>query len=128
MTVSQQKFLNLLNLLFTQPITYLINETVKMSELSGEYKKSMTSPFHIKNSTQDKESYRPVSILPIVSKLYERAINTQFMDFFETKFHTYLTAFKPGYGCQSTLLRIIEDLKQTLDDNNKYAVAILMCR
>ena len=39
------------------------------------------------------------------------------MDFFGTKFHTYLSAFRPGYGCQSTLLRIIKDWKQALDDN-----------
>ena len=85
----------------------------------------MVSPLHKKNSTQDKDNYRPVSILPILSKLYERAINVQLLDFFETKFHTNLSAFRPGYGCQSTLLRIIEDWKQALDDN-KYVAAILM--
>ena len=29
--------------------------------------------------------------------------------------YTYLSAFRPGYGCQSTLLRIIQDWKQALD-------------
>ena len=96
-----------------------------MSEFPDECKKAMVSPLHKKNSTLDKENYRPVSILPILSKLYERAINAQLMNFFETKFHTYLSAFRPGYGCQSTLLRIIEDWKQALDDN-KYVAAILM--
>ena len=88
-------------------------------------KKAMVSPLHKKNSTQDKENYRPVSILPILSKLYERAINVQLMGYFEIKFHTYLSAFRHGYGCQSTLLRIIEDWKQALDDK-KYVAAILM--
>ena len=82
-------------------------------------------PLHKENSTQDKENYRPVSILPILSKLYERAINAQLMDFFESKFYTYLSAFRPGYGCQSTLLRMIENWKQALGDN-KYVAAILM--
>ena len=58
-----------------KPITFLINETIKMSEFPDECKKAMVSPLHKKNSTQDKENYRPVSILPIMSKLYERAIN-----------------------------------------------------
>ena len=96
-----------------------------MSEFPDECKKAMVSPLHKKNSTQDKENYRPVSILPIMSKLYERAIYVQLMEFFETKFNTYLSAFRPGYGCQSTLLRIIEDWKQALDDK-KYVAAILM--
>ena len=47
--------------------------------------KAIVSPFHKKNSIQDKENYRPVSILPILSKLYERAINAKLTDFFETK-------------------------------------------
>ena len=58
-----------------QPITFLINETIKVSEFPDEGKKAMVSPLHKKNSTLDKENYRPVSILPILSKLYERAIN-----------------------------------------------------
>ena len=45
-----------------------------MSEFPDECKKAMVSPLHEKNSTQDKGNYRPVSILPIMSKLYERAI------------------------------------------------------
>ena len=50
--------------------------------------KAMVSPLHKKNSTQDKENCRPVSILPILSKLYERTINAKLMDFFETKLHS----------------------------------------
>ena len=72
-----------------QPITFLINETIKKSEFPDECKKAMVSPLYKKNSSQDKENYRPVSILPFSSKLYERAINAQLMNFFETKFHTY---------------------------------------
>ena len=87
--------------------------------------KSNGQSLHEKNSTQDKENYRPVSILPIMSKLYERAINVKLMEFFETKFHTYISAFRPGYGCQSSLRRIIEDLKQAFDDK-KYVAALLM--
>ena len=36
--------------------------------------------------------------------------------FFSQHFNTYLSAFRPGYGCQSTLLGIIEDWKQALDE------------
>ena len=88
-------------------------------------KKALVSPLHKKNSTLDKGYYRPVSILPILSKLYERSMNVQLMDYFKNYFNAYLSAFRPGYGCQSTLLRILEDWKQVLDDK-KYVAAILM--
>ena len=33
----------------------------------------MVTPLHKRNSNLDKENYRPVSILPVISKIYERA-------------------------------------------------------
>ena len=64
-----------------QPITYLINETIKVSEFPDECKKAMVSPIHKNNSTQDEEYCSSVSILPILSKLYERVINAELIDF-----------------------------------------------
>ena len=56
-------------------------------------------------------------------------ILTYFLDeissFFSQHFNAYFSAFQQGYGCQSTLLRIIENWKQALDEN-KYVAAILM--
>jgi hypothetical protein len=40
-------------------------------------------------------------------------------------FHTFLSAFRKGYGCQTALLKVIEDWKKALDQN-KYVAAILM--
>ena len=85
----------------------------------------MVSPLHKKNSNLDKENYRTVSNLPVISKIYERAIHEQLTSYFSQNFNVYLYAFRPGYGCQSTLLRITEDWKQALDEN-KYVAAILM--
>ena len=89
------------------------------------HKNAMVSPLHKKNSNLDKENYRPVNILPVISKIYERAINEQLTSYFNQHFNVHLSAFWPGYGCQSTLLRITEDWKQALDEN-KYVAAILM--
>ena len=40
-------------------------------------------------------------------------------------FNPFLAAFRSGFGCQSTLLRVIEDWKNALD-KNEYLAAILM--
>ena len=64
-------------------------------------------------------------MLPVISKIYERAINYQLSSFISQHFNVYLSAFRQGYGCQSRLLRIIEDWMQALDAN-KYVAAISM--
>ena len=45
--------------------------------------------------------------------------------YFEDIFDRYLCAFRKGQGCQTTLLRLIEDSKQALDEN-EYVAAVLM--
>ena len=60
-----------------------------------------------------------------MSKLYERLISDQLSAHFNNIFHNFLAAFRASYGCQTTLLRIVEDWKAALDEN-KYVGAVLM--
>ena len=54
-------------------------------------------------------------------------MNEQHVEFFNQHFNIYLSAFRPGYGTQSTLLKIIKDLKKPLmKSENKYVAVILM--
>ena len=82
----------------------------------------MVAPIHKKNSTLDKSNFRSVSILPYI--IFERAIKEWIVDFFNPHFNMYLYAFRLGFGCQSTLLRIIEDWEQAIDEI-KYVAAVL---
>jgi hypothetical protein len=41
----------------------------------------------------------------------------QLSSFFENHFHPFLSAFRSGHGCQTALLKSIEDWKKALDDN-----------
>jgi hypothetical protein len=47
------------------------------------------------------------------------------VQFFDNIFDYFLCAFRKGHGCQTTLLRLLEDWKQVLDCN-EYIAAILM--
>ena len=56
----------------------------------------MVSPLFKKNSNLDKKNYRPVSILSVISKIYERAINEQLTSYFNQHFNVLLSAIRPG--------------------------------
>jgi len=108
-----------------KPITDLINKSIKTSEFPEKLKEAQVVPCFKKNNTLDKSNYRPVSILPFISKFFERAIYDQLIVYFNNIFHPSLSAFRSGYGCQTALLKVVEDWKEALD-NNKYVAAILM--
>jgi hypothetical protein len=46
-------------------------------------------------------------------------------DFLENIFNPYLCAFRRGHGCQTTLLRLLEDWWNALE-KNQYVAAVLM--
>ena len=54
------------------------------------------------------EKFRPASILPSLSKLYERVIADQLISHSENIFHPFLAVFCPSFDCHSTLLRLVD--------------------
>ena len=75
-----EKILKLARPVIIKPITSLVNLTIECSESPDATRNAMVTPLHKKNSNLDKENYCPVSILPVISKVYERAINEQSMN------------------------------------------------
>ena len=55
-----------------------------------------------------KENYRPISILPTISKLFERVIARQINGFMSNKQSNLLCGFRKRYSTQYALLRLIE--------------------
>jgi len=60
-----------------------------------------------------------------MSKVFERIIFTQLTEHFNNIFHNFLSAFRNNFGCQTTLMRVIEDWRKALD-SHQYVGAILM--
>ena len=76
---------------------------------------------HKKDSRTEKESYRPVSILPNLSKIYERCLYTQMNKCFGPILPKYQFGFRRGYSAQQCLLTMIEKWRAFLDRNETCA-------
>jgi hypothetical protein len=79
-----------------------------LGKFPEKLKEAQVVPCYKKSNALDKSNYRPVSILPVISKFFERAINDQLVFYFSKIFHPYLSAFRSGYGCQTALLKIMK--------------------
>ena len=84
-----------------RPVTQLIKRSFETSVFPDSLKLAHVVPVHKKNSTCTMlaGNYRTVSILPAISQFFERAIDTQVVDFFESSFHIFLSAFRARYSC-----------------------------
>ena len=91
------------------PLTDLINLTIQTSTFPENLKRAQLAPLHKKNDPMEKSNFRPVSVLTTISKIYEKVLSEQLSAYFDGIFDQYLCAFRKGHGCQTTLLRLLED-------------------
>ena len=73
-----------------------------------------------------KENYRPVSILPVVSKIFERILQNQIKTYVEKHLSPFLCGYRKGYNTQYALTAMIEKWKEHLDKKGGIARAIMM--
>ena len=83
------------------------------------------SPIFKKDDSTLVKNYRPVSVLPVVSKILERIMQNQLSLHIEKYLSPYLCGFRKGFNTQHALISMIEKWKQSLDQKG-LAGAILM--
>ena len=60
-------------------LTHIFNLSMSEGTFPRQTKKSKVVPIHKKESTLNVENYRPISLLPVFSKLLERLIYNRFI-------------------------------------------------
>ena len=78
-------------------------------------KAAEVTPIFKKNDDLDKENYRPVSVLPHVSKVFERIMYIQIQNIMEGKLSKLLKGFRKNHSTQHRLVNKLKKWKNTLD-------------
>ena len=66
------------------------------------------APVYKKGSKNSKENYKSVSILPNISKIYERCLLKPMSNYFENTFSKFQCGFRQGLSAQYCLISMIE--------------------
>ena len=107
------------------PITNLINLSIEASCFTSNLKKSELYPLFKAKDSLLSENYRPLSILPSISKVFEKVFNQQFYQYFTHILSDLLSAFGKKYGCEHVLAKLIEDSKSALDKHMHVGLLML---
>ena len=102
------KFLQRIMILFRLLLlkcTMTLNNNLKFPD---SLKLADITPTHKKDDTTHKQNYRPLSILPSVSKLFERNMFEQISDYIDNFSSPYLCGFRKGYSTQHSLVVMLE--------------------
>ena len=104
----------------------ICNEEILLNKNCPEnLKLADASPVFKKKDKTFVENYRPVSVLPAVSKIVERIMQTQISDCIGKFLSPFLCGYRKGFSTQYALLTLIERWKFCLDKQG-FAGALLM--
>ena len=84
----------------------------------SEWKKGNVVPIHKKDDKQCLKNYRPISLLPICGKIFEKLIFNEMSNFFieNESISPNQSRFKPGDSCINQLLTIAHEIYKSFDD------------
>ena len=95
-------------------LTKIINTSIRNGCFRDELRAAEVTPIFKKHDDLEKENYRPVSVLPHVSKVFERIMFIQIENFMEDKLSKLLTGFKKNHSTQHCLVNLPEKWKTLL--------------
>ena len=78
------------------------------------------TPIFKKRCKNKTENFRPVSILLVLSKIFEKLMSKQLFTFFENILSKFQCGFRKGYSTQHCLLLMLEKWKLTVDNNEVF--------
>ena len=105
------------NPLLCRPISLIINNSFTNGTFPDTIKIANILPIHKKGSTLDVNNYRPISLLSIFSKIFEKTIYQRLNEFLEINEILYPNqfGFRKGRSTQHSLIQIIDSINKTID-------------
>ena len=106
-------------------LTQLFNCSINETHFPTKLKFANVIPLFKKNSNTEKSNYRPISILPSISKVFERLMFHQITSYINNIISPHLCGFRKGYSPRYALLRLKDKLNKSLDKNEMVGLVMM---
>ena len=103
----------------------LFNDMLKTGNFPDNLKLADITPVFKKKNPLHKVNYRPVSVLPSISKVFEKLMQKQISGYMSNYLSPYLCWYRKGLSLQQALVSLIENWKRLLDEED-FGGAVLM--
>ncbi|CAK1585439.1 unnamed protein product [Parnassius mnemosyne] len=124
--VSRNMILPLLDLL-TPIITKIFNNSINTGTFPTLWKDAQIIPLPKKSNPKSFCDYRPISILPFLSKILERLVQQQLNLFLNQNnlLNTFQSGFRPGHSTVTALVKITDDIRAGMENRQVTILTLL---
>ena len=100
------------------PLTKIINICIDACVFPDVLKTALVIPVFKKGDTEMVENYRPISLLPVFSKIFEAALKTRIVSYFEANklFSTSQYGFRGGLSTTDAITEFVESAIECFED------------
>ena len=106
------------------PLKIIFENILETGIFPDEWKEANVTPVHKKNDKQLISNYSPISLLPILAKVFERIIFKTLYNYLIS--HNLITknqsGFRPGDSCSNQLLSLVHDIHTAFNDKKSLEV------
>ncbi len=106
-------------------LTCLFNRSFELSQFPQAWKYALVIPVHKKGGLSDPGNYRPIALLPTISKVLERIVHNKLSSFLGTWLSNKQSGFRKGDGTVPQLVRLTQQWSEAIDQS-KY-VGVIFC-
>ena len=107
-------------LLLKFEITYLLNQALRFSDFPKTWGQSIVTPIPKEGDHLDPSNWRPISQMPLIGRLLEKAVHTQMVYYMNSigLLHPNQHGFRANKSTGSAIFQFFKDLITNFDDNH----------
>ena len=102
------------------PITILVNQSLATGIFPDKLKIAKIIPLYKKNEDDQMNNYRPISLLPVFSKIFEKVVQTQLYNYLSSNNLLFESqhGFRENHSTETATIELVDFLKIQIDNKH----------
>ena len=121
------KFVQLCKNIVSNPLKLIFNQTIATGEYPDKLKIAKVLPIFKKGPTNILSNYRPISVLSVLNKIFEKLLCKRLYKFLNKHnvLYKYQFGFRQGHSTSHALIEIMDNVRSAID-NDMYTCGIFI--